>query len=127
MAEHRIISKPGVWETIRSLRCPVCRRGKIFRSWFQMAPACPVCGFVYEREQGYFIGAMYINYGLTVLAIMVGWVILELIVKVSSYLLVGLLGIIAIGIPIIFYPYSKALWMAVDLWFDPPKTPGDTP
>jgi hypothetical protein len=67
---------------------------------------------------------MYINYGVTVLAIMAGWIILELVVKVPSDLLVWLLWIIAIGIPIGFYPYSKALWMALDLSIDPLKTPG---
>lgn len=116
--------KPGVWRKIWTLRCPVCGTGKIFRNLIHMAPACTVCGFIYEREQGYFIGAMYINYGVTVLAIMAGWIILELVVKVPSDLLVWLLGIIAIGIPIGFYPYSKALWMALDLSMDPLKTPG---
>jgi uncharacterized protein (DUF983 family) len=119
--------KPGVWRQVWTLRCPICGIGKIFRNFINMAPACTVCGFVYEREQGYFIGAMYINYGVTVLAIMAGWIILELVVKVPSDLLVWLLGIIAIGIPICFYPYSKALWMALDLSVDPPKAAGHVP
>jgi uncharacterized protein (DUF983 family) len=116
--------KPGVWRKVWTLRCPVCGTGKIFRNFINMAPACTVCGYIYEREQGYFIGAMYINYGVTVLAIMAGWVILELVVKVSWDMMLWLLAIIAIGIPIGFYPYSKALWMALDLSFDPPKTGG---
>ena len=126
MAEQprTVARKSGVWRKIWTLRCPLCGTGKIFRSWIHMAPACTVCGFIYEREQGYFIGAMYINYGITVLAIMAGWIILELVVRVSSDLLVGLLGIIAIGVPMVVYPYSKALWMAVDLSFDPPRTSG---
>jgi uncharacterized protein (DUF983 family) len=49
--------------------CPRCRRGAIFRQgvfrgFGAMNPECPVCGLRYEREQGYFLGAMYIGYGL---------------------------------------------------------------
>jgi hypothetical protein len=90
-----------------------------------MAPACKVCGFVYEREQGYFIGAMYINYGVSLLAVLAGWIVLEFIVKASSERLVWGLAIIAIAIAICFYPYSKALWMAIDLRVDPLKTEGN--
>ena len=130
MSEHTPIpsgqptQKPGPLAKDLDTSLSGLRIGKIFRNSIQMAPACTVCGFIYEREQGYFIGAMYINYGVTVLAIMAGWIILELVVKVSSDLLVWLLGIIAIGIPIGFYRYSKALWMALDLSMDPLKTPG---
>ena len=31
-----------------------------------MHPQCPVCGLRYHREPGYFLGAMYISYGLAV-------------------------------------------------------------
>ena len=112
----------GVWRRVWTLRCPICGIGKVFRNFITMAPACGVCGFVYEREQGYFIGAMYINYGVAVLATMAGWIVLELLVKVPSEWLVWLLATIALGVPICFYPYSKALWMAIDILVDPRKT-----
>lgn len=47
-------------------RCPRCRQGKIFRGTFAMNDPCPVCGLVFEREQGYFFGAMYFSYALAV-------------------------------------------------------------
>src|SRR5260370_33084347 len=50
-------------------RCPRCRSGKIFHhSVFvglpKMYERCPVCNLRFEREEGYFLGAMYISYGL---------------------------------------------------------------
>ena len=30
-----------------------------------MPNGCAVCGLDFQREQGYYIGAMYINYGVT--------------------------------------------------------------
>ena len=35
--------------------------GRLYRSLFRMNTHCDYCGLVYEREQGYFIGAIYIN------------------------------------------------------------------
>jgi len=34
-------------------------------------PRCPVCDLKFEREQGYFLGAMYISYGLALITIAV--------------------------------------------------------
>jgi len=49
--------------------CPRCRIGRIFRfSIFRGFPAmretCLVCGLKFEREEGYFLGAMMIDYAL---------------------------------------------------------------
>src|SRR5258708_17332129 len=42
-------------------RCPVCGKGKIFACIFKTYERCPVCQFVYEREPGYYTGAMAVN------------------------------------------------------------------
>ncbi len=34
-----------------------------------MQECCPNCGLKFEREQGYFLGAMYISYGLALITI----------------------------------------------------------
>ena len=55
--------------------CPRCRARKIFRQSVWLFPGmyerCPVCGLKFEREDGYFLGAMYIGYGLGISAIAV--------------------------------------------------------
>jgi uncharacterized protein (DUF983 family) len=43
-------------------RCPRCRQGRMFRGMFTMNDPCPVCGLVFEREPGYYFGAMYFSY-----------------------------------------------------------------
>ena len=42
-----------------------------------MHKRCRVCNYHFEREQGYFVGAMYINYGVTALIIVAGYFALE--------------------------------------------------
>src|ERR1700758_311318 len=47
-------------------RCPVCLEGRMFRGLFTMNTTCPVCGHRFEREPGFFQGAMYVSYTLGV-------------------------------------------------------------
>src|SRR5947207_327430 len=44
---------------------PRCWTGKMFRGSFTMNDPCPVCGLIFERDEGYFLGAMYISYVLS--------------------------------------------------------------
>src|SRR5687767_5308607 len=54
-------------------RCPNCGKGRVYEKnskFFQlpvMRERCAVCDYRYDREPGYFLGAMYVSYGLAVL------------------------------------------------------------
>ena len=54
-------------------RCPRCFEGKLFKSkaydlaqMSKMNPRCKVCKEDFEREPGFYFGAAYISYALTV-------------------------------------------------------------
>src|SRR5690349_19287385 len=58
----------GFWRRIgRSLRlrCPRCGVGKLFAGWFKMHEKCEHCGLDFRREPGFYLGSIYVNYGLT--------------------------------------------------------------
>jgi hypothetical protein len=105
-------------------RCPLCGTGKLFTGWFRMKERCPGCGYRFEREEGFFLGAYVIN-----LAIAQGMVILLAIVplivrlagdpdaSIAPFLVGGVLG--AVLGPVIFYPWSKTVWTAFDLMLRP--------
>src|SRR5262245_16520130 len=52
----------GSWMAMLRQRCPRCRRGRIFAGALAMHKQCPECGLLFDREPGYFLGAMYISY-----------------------------------------------------------------
>src|SRR5438093_13071639 len=52
--------------SIARQRCPRCHQGRAFRSLLVMHDACPMCGHIFEREPGYFVGAMYVSYALAI-------------------------------------------------------------
>src|SRR5260370_16790802 len=60
--------KVAAWKVILHQLCPRCRAGTIFRKSVFLFPAmrerCPTCDLKFEREEGYFLGAMYIGYAL---------------------------------------------------------------
>lgn len=54
-------------------KCPQCQSGKMFnypfynlKKFMEMDTNCKVCGLKYEVEPGFFWGAMYVSYALTV-------------------------------------------------------------
>src|SRR5437868_3140102 len=57
------------WRAIAGQRCPGCLEGRIYAGVLRMNDDCPVCGHHFEREPGYFLGAMYISYPLSLVVI----------------------------------------------------------
>lgn len=118
------------------LRCPVCGKSPIFptlrstrslRDWFTPLDGCPRCGYPYEREPGYFLVSVWIiNYGAgSVLGITI-YVIRELFYHPP----IGQL-ILSVIVPVFFFNllfarHSKALFIALDHYYDPhEKDPGE--
>jgi hypothetical protein len=84
-----------------------------------MVPDCPRCGLHYEREAGYWAGALAINIiltgGLFAIVFFVALAITLPDVPVGPLLAI-LVPIMIIG-PIVAYPFSKTIWVAVDRGF----------
>ncbi len=87
-----------------------------------MNECCPSCGLKFEREEGYFLGAMYISYGLALALIVVfGFVLWE----ATQWPLKR----VAVWAILLFLPtapglalFSRVLWIYLDQAFDPEKT-----
>ncbi len=69
------------------LRCPRCGEGPLFRGLLAMHHGCSQCGFVYQRDPGYFLGSTYINYGFTSLTLTVMYIVLHFGYGLSNQLL----------------------------------------
>ena len=67
-------------------KCPRCRQGNIFKysirtnllQFNKMNETCPFCEVRLEPEPGFYQGAMYVGYGITVLCMLVVSLILYL-------------------------------------------------
>jgi uncharacterized protein (DUF983 family) len=106
------------------LRCPRCGQGRLFTGLVRMPARCPVCGLLFEREAGYFIGAIYINYGLTVGLAVAGYFALEAWLAPSPGWQVTVWGAFVVLFPLWSFRYSKAFWLALDHLVDPTEAGG---
>lgn len=84
-----------------------------------MQPRCPACRLVFEREPGYFVGAIYLNYGLTTLIALAGYFTLDAALGLGVGLQLALWGVFVIAFPLWFFRYSKSLWLSLDYLVDP--------
>jgi uncharacterized protein (DUF983 family) len=133
LSEHRIHGgRPSAWRFIRRglcLKCPECGISPVFvpihkvRSlfdWFTPLDGCPRCGYAYEREDGYFLLAVWgVNYGVVAgLGTIFG-------VWLQSHYHPGLWSPIwlwLLPMPLLsflFARHAKSLFLAMDHYFDP--------
>ena len=84
-----------------------------------MVSDCPHCELHFEREPGYWVGAVAIN------TIVIGILFTIVLIVFSAatvpdipWVTLLMLEVPLMGLgPIAFYPYSKTLWVAVDRAF----------
>ncbi len=88
-----------------------------------MHPRCPSCGLAFEPEQGYFVGAIYINYAATTLIAIAGFLVLDYYTDLSLLAHLVLWGLFAVVFPLWFFRYSRSLWLSVDYLFTAPDLP----
>ena len=91
----------------------------MFRGWFTMHAACVQCGLKFDRGPGYYLGSIYINYGLTAAIVTVGYLALFLTDTLSPPARLAVLGGFCLVFPLWFFRYARSLWLAVDLYLDP--------
>jgi hypothetical protein len=84
-----------------------------------MNETCPVCGLRFLRESGYFLGALYISYGLGVFTILPIAVIMVILLDWSLpvVLTISLIQTM-LSVPL-FFRTSRLLWLYLDQAIDP--------
>jgi uncharacterized protein (DUF983 family) len=104
--------------------CPRCREGRIYRrpfwrSWLDMHTRCPVCGLLFEREQGYFLGAMYVSYALSVppVSLLVLGIWLATHWRLDYVVLAAFVAYLP-AVPLVVR-ISRVVWIHIDQWLDP--------
>ena len=104
--------------------CPRCGDGDIFRPGiagliWAMNETCGVCGLRFMREEGYFLGAMYVSYGLGVITVLPVAMVMAVVLGWHLALALTLMALqTLISVPL-FLRYSRVIWLYFDQAFDP--------
>ena len=103
-----------LWAMLRA-RCPRCLRGRMFRGSFAMNDPCPACGLVFQREEGYFLGAMYVSSALSMAAATPIYFALARLLPDWDGIALALAAF-ALYLPLTpaVFRYSRVLWVYLD-------------
>lgn len=115
--------------SILNSKCPKCHEGDFYlnkhayqiKDFGKNHEKCPVCGNKFEREPGFFYGAMYVSYALTVaFSVAIGTAIFVLFPSSSYkvYLTAILIGLVLL-MPI-SYRLSRVIWMNLFQHYEKP-------
>ncbi len=110
-----------VWRAAR-LRCPNCAGRGLFRGPLTLHERCPTCGLQFDRgESDYFLGAYLLN--LVAVELLLAAVLITIGIATwpsPPWLLLQYGGVaLAITGAVACYPFSKLVWLAVDIWLRP--------
>ncbi len=110
-------------------RCPNCGARTLFvpGSLFKVNPTCPSCGFVVERanDEGFFLGSMSLNYGVTIVCFLVPVLLLWLNQTIGDRTAAVLAVIGALVFPALFYRSSRSWWLMNYYFFLPHHLPAN--
>jgi uncharacterized protein (DUF983 family) len=102
------------------MRCPRCCEGKVFRGVFAMNDPCPVCGLVFQREEGYFLGSMYVSYLLSSAILVASFLAGHLLLgDWNPHLVLILVFLPFIPLVPLVFRYSRVIWMHFERWVCP--------
>lgn len=112
------MQKESKSEALLKGKCPRCRKGDMFpysalslTKFMKMNEDCPVCGLHFEREPGFFVGAMYVNYAFSVaIFIAVGATLFTLGDFEFYVYLLTITAIVVLLLPFLFR-YSRILFL----------------
>ena len=86
-----------------------------------MVDSCPRCSLLFERDEGYWVGAMIVNTAFAIaafLAIVVGGAAFTWPSVPWNTLLIASI-VATLVVPVALYPISKTVWLAMDLLVRP--------
>lgn len=116
-----MLSKGSKLYSIFSNKCPRCHEGDVFingnpyKGMSKMHTNCPHCNLRYEKETGFFFGAMYISYMFNIalfITFVVGYFIL-----LKDYITGLQLMLIYVGLTVLLTPIyhrvSRMIWLNI--------------
>lgn len=111
------------------MKCPRCHEGNVFetrnpyKKMTAVKETCSHCGLRYEKEMGFFYGAMYVSYmlniALFVTSVVAYFILLDQYIS-GTTLMIIYVSLTVILMPI-YYRLSRTIWLNFFNSYDPEK------
>lgn len=111
--------KQSALYSVLNNKCPRCHEGNFFetnnpyqlKKFDKMPHNCPVCNEDYERETGFYYGAMYVSYGLTVTFGVGVFLLVSVILGFDVVTFLITFGVLQVLLMPVFYRLSRLVWI----------------
>lgn len=119
--------RKGFWYSVVKDKCPRCNEGDLFvnKNWYKLSKIaavhdhCHVCGQDFKVEDGFYLGATYVSYaitvGFTVPLLAVSYYVFDLDFMALLPIMIGLLLVLTPPIVRI----SRSIWINFFVHYDP--------
>ncbi len=81
---------------------------------FRIKGRCSSCRVVFQREQGFFVGAILVSLVATELVILLVYLASLPVINAHYQLVLVILFVIAVSFPVAFYHHSWSIWLTFD-------------
>lgn len=100
-------------------KCPNCEEGNAYKKTKglsiklpQLEDRCSVCNHKFNKEPGFFQGAMYVSYGLAMAIALSTFIICQFIFeKTFDLRIFGIISVVVTLFSLKNYKYSRVIWM----------------
>jgi uncharacterized protein (DUF983 family) len=121
------MKKGTILYSVFKMKCPQCQEGDFFVSYpYNLKKAgdlhenCSVCGLKYAKEPGFYYGAMYVSYAISVAIFVTFWVSFNLFFdEVSAFLQLTIIVVAFLLATPYVYALSKIIWANLFIKYDP--------
>ncbi|MCK6649551.1 MAG: DUF983 domain-containing protein [Bacteroidia bacterium] len=111
--------KDTILYSVVNNKCPRCHEGNFFETnnpymlnrFDKMHKNCPVCKEDFERETGFYYGAMYVSYGLTVAFGVAIFLLTSVILGYDAVTFLVAFGVLQIILMPVFYRMARLVWI----------------
>ena len=119
------IRKGSKFYSIYKFKCPKCHCGDFFvshsydlKNLAKVKDKCDKCDLSFFKEPGFYFGAMYVAYGLSVALFLFCWSIFLLFPSVSAWTQIALISTASVLFSPYFFSLSKIIWANLFFHFD---------
>ncbi len=94
-------------------RCPNCGQRTLFKEGklFEVNRSCTQCGLLIERDEGGFLGALALNYGVTLVGFLTPLMLLAYFKVIGFSFAIIAAGVGSLLFPALFYRSSRSWWL----------------
>ena len=117
---------PEILYSVVTNKCARCHKGKVFennnpysvRNGLTIKTQCSECGLKYEKEPGFFYGALYVSYALSSGIFIVLYLSDALWIHMETWLLLTLVTTAIIGLYPCNYRWGRLFWLNFFVRYD---------